>query len=103
MGFAGNYEPNYIVPTLISVASEKKAQGPQGGGGVGSQSQSDTTIPDLDFYIGDQANEKRLNYNIDYPIRHGIVDNWDNMEKYWQRCIYQVRKEAGQQTQKLEK
>jgi actin-related protein 3 len=33
--------------------------------------------------------EKRLNYNIDYPIRHGIIDNWDNMEKYWQRCIYQ--------------
>ena len=36
------------------------------------------------------VDEKRLNYNIDYPIRHGIVDNWDNMEKYWQRCIYQV-------------
>lgn len=35
------------------------------------------------------SDEKRLNYNIDYPIRHGIVDNWDNMEKYWQRCIYQ--------------
>jgi actin-related protein 3 len=33
--------------------------------------------------------EKRLNYNVDYPIRHGIVDNWDNMERYWQRCIYQ--------------
>ena len=31
-----------------------------------------------------------MNYNVDYPIRHGIVDNWDNMEKYWQRCIYQV-------------
>jgi len=89
MGFAGNYEPNYIVPTLISVASDKKAQGAQGGGGVGQQSAADTNIPDLDFYIGDQANEKRLNYNIDYPIRHGIVDNWDNMEKYWQRCIYQ--------------
>jgi actin-related protein 3 len=87
MGFAGNYEPNYIVPTLISVASEKKSTGAQGG--VGQQSQADTTIPDLDFFIGDQANEKRLNYNIDYPIRHGIIDNWDNMEKYWQRCIYQ--------------
>lgn len=86
MGFAGNYEPNYIVPTLISVAADKKSGG---SGGVGQQSQADTTIHDLDFYIGDHANEKRLNYNIDYPIRHGIIDNWDNMEKYWQRCIYQ--------------
>jgi len=26
---------------------------------------------------------------VNYPIQHGIVDNWDNMEKYWQRCMYQ--------------
>ncbi len=57
MGFAGNYEPNYIVPTLISVASDKKATGPSGGGGVGQQSAADTNIPDLDFYIGDQASQ----------------------------------------------
>ena len=25
---------------------------------------------------------------VNYPIRHGIVENWDNMERYWQRCIY---------------
>jgi hypothetical protein len=55
MGFAGNYEPNYIVPTLISVAAEKKSSG--AAGGVGQQSAADTTIPDLDFYIGDQASQ----------------------------------------------
>lgn len=60
MGFAGNYEPNYIVPTLISVASEKKAQGAQGGGGVGQQSAADTNIPDLDFFIGEQASTLRI-------------------------------------------
>jgi actin-related protein 3 len=43
----------------------------------------------LDFFIGVEAVQKRPNYNVDYPIRHGIVENWDNMEKYWQRCIYQ--------------
>jgi len=26
--------------------------------------------------------------DVNYPIRHGIVENWDNMERYWQRCIY---------------
>ena len=25
---------------------------------------------------------------VNYPIRHGIVENWDNMERYWQRCIF---------------
>jgi hypothetical protein len=55
MGFAGNYEPNYIVPTLISVAADKKTSG--AAGGVGQQSQPDTVIPDLDFFIGDQASQ----------------------------------------------
>jgi actin-related protein 3 len=76
MGYAGNYEPNFIVPSLIS----NVAPG-------GKTSKDD--VPDLDFFIGAEAAEKRPNYNVDYPIRHGIVDNWDNMEKYWQRCIYQ--------------
>ncbi len=40
------------------------------------------------FFAASQQ-EKRANYNIDYPIRHGIIDNWDNMERYWQRCLYQ--------------
>jgi len=76
MGYAGNYEPNFIVPSLISIADEKKGTKKDACG-------------DLDFFIGADAVEKRLNYNVDYPIRHGIIDNWDNMEKYWQRCIYQ--------------
>jgi len=25
---------------------------------------------------------------INYPIRHGIVENWDSMERYWQRCMF---------------
>jgi len=76
MGYAGNYEPNFIVPSLISMAVAK----------AGTKTDP---VGDLDFFIGAEAAEKRLNYNIDYPIRHGIVENWDTMEKYWQRCIYQ--------------
>ncbi len=78
MGYAGNYEPNYIVPTLISVVAESNKPGTK-----------KDEVGDLDFYIGAEASVKRENYNVDYPIRHGIIDNWDNMEKYWSRCIYQ--------------
>jgi len=76
MGYAGNMEPNFIVPSLIATIADGK---------------SDPTkdIEDLNFYIGADAQIKRENYNVDYPIRHGIVSNWDNMEKYWQRCLYQ--------------
>lgn len=78
MGYAGNYEPNHLVPSLISVA----AKAPPG-------MKAEDYIFDLDFYIGAEATQKRANYNVDYPIRHGVIDNWDNMEKYWQRCIYE--------------
>ncbi len=27
-------------------------------------------------------------YKINYPIRHGQIDNWDLMEKFWQRSIF---------------
>lgn len=78
MGYAGNTEPNYIVPTLISVIAESNKPGAK-----------KDDVADLDFFIGAEATIKRENYNIDYPIRHGIVDNWDNMERYWSRCLYQ--------------
>lgn len=78
MGYAGNTEPNYIVPTQIAVVAESKTAG-----------QKKDDVADLDFFIGAEAAIKRDNYNLDYPIRHGIVDNWDNMEKYWSRCLYQ--------------
>lgn len=74
MGYAGNSEPSYIVPTIIA---------------VGGQSTKDSEVADLDFYIGDQASDMRRNYSIHYPIRHGIIDNWDHMEKFWHRCIFQ--------------
>jgi len=27
-------------------------------------------------------------YQLNYPIRQGLIDNWNNMEKLWQRCYY---------------
>lgn len=76
LGYSGNVEPNFIVPSLISVAAEGKTD-------------PKNDIEDLNFFIGAEAVVKRADYNVDYPIRHGIVSNWDNMERYWQRCIYQ--------------
>jgi hypothetical protein len=76
MGYAGNNVPNYIVPSFIATHAEEKGK-------------KKSDVHDLDFFIGEEAAVKRPNYNLDYPVRHGIVENWDNMEKYWQRCIYQ--------------
>merc|ERR1719285_1437390 len=34
-----------------------------------------------DAYIGDEAQSKRGILKLTYPIEHGIITSWDDMEK----------------------
>eukprot|EP01060_Flectonema_neradi_P019980 TRINITY_DN27491_c1_g1_i1.p1 TRINITY_DN27491_c1_g1~~TRINITY_DN27491_c1_g1_i1.p1 ORF type:complete len:422 (+),score=94.20 TRINITY_DN27491_c1_g1_i1:104-1369(+) len=77
IGYSWCTEPNFVFPTCI-------AEPPL-------QNQRET-LDDLDFYIGNEAvdmvayaPQKYQTYN---PIKHGIVENWDQMEKLWQQSIY---------------
>jgi len=75
MGFAGNSEPSYIIPTAIASNEEKDTSKGMG-------------IEDLNFHIGDEALQRSKAYQIYYPVRRGEVDNWTHMEKLWQHCIF---------------
>ena len=79
MGYSGNCEPQYIIPTTIATGASK-------GGGEGVRSKEG--VDDLDFYIGNEALAHASTHQINYPIRHGLIENWDNMERLWQRCIF---------------
>jgi len=37
-----------------------------------------------DVFIGNRAQELRGLLKIRYPLEHGIVTDWDDMEKIWQ-------------------
>jgi actin len=39
-------------------------------------------------YIGDDALSHRGILSLKYPIEHGIVTNWDDMEKIWHHTFY---------------
>ena len=39
-----------------------------------------------DCYVGDKAMEKRGVLRLKYPIQHGTITNWDDMEKVWVHC-----------------
>eukprot|EP01100_Stratorugosa_tubuloviscum_P003459 TRINITY_DN1844_c1_g1_i1.p1 TRINITY_DN1844_c1_g1~~TRINITY_DN1844_c1_g1_i1.p1 ORF type:complete len:426 (-),score=174.54 TRINITY_DN1844_c1_g1_i1:144-1421(-) len=83
MGFAGNWEPQYIIPSVIATneSSGKTTTGPK-------TTQQKKGVEDLDFYVGDEATAVAKTYACQNPIRHGQIDNWTLMERFWEHCIF---------------
>jgi len=72
MGFAGNTEPQYIIPSVIATKDSTQKKG----------------MEDLDFHIGDEAVANQKTYGLTYPIRKGQVEDWDLMERFWEQSIF---------------
>merc|ERR1719384_1179514 len=39
-------------------------------------------------FVGDEAMSKKGILSLKYPIAHGIVTSWDDMEKIWHHTFY---------------
>lgn len=81
MGYAGNSTPSYIIPTAIGIKEQAKV-------GDSAARRVGKGLDDLDFYIGDEALANSKTYTVNYPIRHGIIEDWDLMERYWEQAIF---------------
>lgn len=92
MGFAGNVEPCFTLPTVVAV-NESFLNQPRSSVKASNWvlQHNAGVMADLDFFIGDEAMSKSRSsttYNLTFPIRQGQVDNWDAMERFWQQCIF---------------
>merc|ERR1711926_37982 len=72
-GFSGDDAPKCVFP---SVVGRPRHEGVMVGMGK-------------DALVGDEAQCKRGIMTMKYPIDHGVVTNWDDMEKVWNHAFYE--------------
>lgn len=66
-GYGGDDAPRTVFPSIIGKPKLKV---------------------DTKLYIGDEAESKRGTLQINHPIQHGIITNWDDMEKIWHHTLH---------------
>jgi actin, other eukaryote len=72
-GFSGDDAPRHVFPSIVGRPKNEQAM-------MGGSNKK--------LFVGDEAQARRGVLTLKYPIEHGIVTNWDDMEKIWHHTFY---------------
>jgi actin len=75
-GFAGEDSPSCVFPSIIGRPKYRNMMRI----GYGDN--------ETHVYVGDTAQSKRGVLKLSYPIKYGIVTNWDDMETIWNHVFH---------------
>jgi len=72
-GFSGDDAPRAVFPSIV---------------GRPKFNQMMVGVASKDVFVGDEAQSKKGVLKLGYPIAHGIVTSWDDMEKIWHHTFF---------------
>ncbi|KAJ3271142.1 hypothetical protein HDV01_007000 [Terramyces sp. JEL0728] len=68
-GFAGEDQPKCYFHSIVGKPKHYRAM---------------AGATEGEYFVGNKAQELRGLLSINYPMEHGVITNWDDMEKLWQ-------------------
>lgn len=72
-GFAGEEAPRVTFPSVVGRPKTANVM---------------AASPTQECYVGDEARSMRGILRIEYALQHGIVQDWDDMEKIWSHAFF---------------
>ena len=80
-GFAGEDAPRAVFPSIVGRPRHRRSCG----------------MVEKDSYVGDEAQTKKSVLHLKYPIEHGIVTDWEDMEKIWHHMFHDLMRVAPEE------
>ncbi|XP_044775476.1 actin-like [Neomonachus schauinslandi] len=107
VGFSGTEAPLATFPTILGklrhdvsgfdLGAPRPPPSQALGPAPGQQENPLVGMQEEDWFIGDEAQKKRGELNLQYPISRATITNWDSMEKIWHHSFYQALRIAPEQ------
>jgi len=81
-GFSGEDAPRSVFPSVVGIPKFDMAM-------IGSSRR--------EFYVGDDALARRGVMTLRHPVEHGVVTNWEDMERVWHHTLYSELRESPEE------
>lgn len=93
-GFAGEEKPRAYGPSLVG---RPKYQKIMAGSLLAANEENVSRYNNSEAYVGSTAQQNRGLLKLTYPVEHGVVTNWDDMERIWHHTYTKELKTAPEE------